>query len=84
MAPGLPLSQQDPHPGLWFGKAAQLFLILSYSQPRPKGWGTEASGELGEARGGAFTCHPLRSPLLGQRFHDNIKVRLQSEYFYPL
>lgn len=48
MAPGLPLSQQDPHPGLWFGKAAQLFLILSYSQPRPKGWGTEVSGELGE------------------------------------
>ena len=47
-APGLPLSQQDPHPGLWFGKAAQLFLILSYSQPRPKGWGTEVSGELGE------------------------------------
>lgn len=48
MAPGLPLSQQDPHPGLWFGKAAQLFLILSFSQLRPKGWGTEVSGELGE------------------------------------
>lgn len=45
MAPGLPLSQQDPHPGLWFGKAAQLFLILSYLQPRPRGWGTEAPGE---------------------------------------
>lgn len=50
MAPGLPLSQQDPHPGLWFGKAAQLFLILSYSQPRPKGWRTEAPGEPGETK----------------------------------
>lgn len=37
-------SQQDPHPGLCFGKAAQLFLILSCLQPRPRGWGTEALG----------------------------------------
>lgn len=50
MAPGLPLSPQDHHPGLWFGKAAQLFLILSYSQPRPRGWGTEAPAEPGETR----------------------------------
>lgn len=27
-----------------FGKAAQLFLILRSSQPRPMGWGTEALG----------------------------------------
>lgn len=45
MAPGLPLSQQDPHPGLRFGKAAQLFLILPYLQPRPKGWGGLGGGD---------------------------------------
>uniref|UniRef100_F6ZFX9 Protein Wnt n=1 Tax=Equus caballus TaxID=9796 RepID=F6ZFX9_HORSE len=50
MALGLPFSQQDPHPGLWFGKAAQLFLILSYSQPRPRGWRTEAPGKPGETK----------------------------------
>ena len=44
-APGLPPSPQDPHPGLWCGKAAQLFLILSQSQLRPRGWGTEILGE---------------------------------------
>lgn len=44
-APGRPPSPQDPHPGLWCGKAAQLFLILSQSQLRPRGWGTEILGE---------------------------------------
>lgn len=72
-APGLPPSQQDPHPGLWCGKTSQLFLILSYSQPRPRGWRTEAqrgSGErLSSAEPGRKGRGVRRCPLnVGSRF----------------
>lgn len=47
MAPGLPLSPARLPPRPLFGKAAQLFLILPYSQPRPMGWGDRGTGESG-------------------------------------
>lgn len=50
MAPGLPLSQQDPHPGLWFGESRPAVSDSSILAAPPEG--VRAVGERGSRRRG--------------------------------